>query len=108
MPKYRHFWLGQAYPSVLTRLGAPRRLLTSRQGRTGPGAGPPPDEAVESRRQAGQSSGQRGDAADGGSQDALLQLLRKEALDGAKNGEQAMPGKAGARTQGRRRTQERS
>ena len=27
--------LGQAKPSVFTRLGAPRRLLTSRQGRTG-------------------------------------------------------------------------
>src|SRR5260221_4454770 len=41
------------------RLGAPRRLFTSRQGRTGAGAEPPPDEDVEPRRQAGQSSGVR-------------------------------------------------
>jgi hypothetical protein len=42
------------------RLGAPRRLFTSRQGRTGAGTGPPPDEAVVARRQARQSSGVRG------------------------------------------------
>src|SRR5512135_678840 len=42
------------------RLGAPRRLFTSRHGRTGPGAGPPPKEGVVARRQAGQSSGVRG------------------------------------------------
>jgi hypothetical protein len=60
MPKYRHCWLGQAKPSVFMRLGAPRRLFTSRQGRTGADAGPPADEAVEARRQAGQSSGERG------------------------------------------------
>ena len=41
-------------------MGAPRRLFTSDQGRTGTGAGPAPDEAVEARRQAGQSCGQRG------------------------------------------------
>src|SRR5215469_4810037 len=39
---------------------APLRLSTSRQGRTGRGGGPAADEAVEARRQAGQSSGQRG------------------------------------------------
>src|SRR6266436_9637848 len=60
IPKYEHCRLGQAKPSVCIRLGAPRRLLTSRQGRTGAGAGSTPDEAVETRRQAGQSSGQRG------------------------------------------------
>src|SRR6266566_444086 len=60
MPQYGHRGLGQASPSVFTRLGAPRRLFTSRQGRTGRGAGSPPDEGVEARRQAGQSSGQRG------------------------------------------------
>src|SRR5437868_10268267 len=60
MPKDAHCWLGQAKPSVFTRLGAPRRLFTSRQGRTGAGANPPPDEAVEARRQAGQSCGERG------------------------------------------------
>ena len=60
-----------SYPSVqnwstlqlnyqLTRLGAPRRLLTSRQGRTGAGAGPTADAGVEARRQAEQSSGGRG------------------------------------------------
>src|SRR6516225_7790679 len=60
IPKYKHSRLGQAKPSVLMRLGAPLRLLTSRQGRTGAGTGPAPEEAVEARRQAGQSSGQRG------------------------------------------------
>src|SRR5258708_93485 len=58
MPNKGHFWLGQAKPAVLMRLGAPRRLFTSRQGRAG--AGSPPDEGVEARRQAGQSSGERG------------------------------------------------
>ncbi len=42
------------------RLGAPRRLFTSLQGRTGTSAGPPADKAVEASRQAGQSSGVRG------------------------------------------------
>jgi hypothetical protein len=42
------------------RLGAPRRLFTSRQGRTGTGAGTPADDAEEASRQAGQSSGVRG------------------------------------------------
>ncbi len=60
MPKYEHCWLGQAKPSVFTRFGAPRRLLTSRQGRTGVGEGLTPDEGVQQRRQAGQSSGVRG------------------------------------------------
>src|SRR6266852_4516613 len=58
MPEYGHWWLGQAKPSVFTRFGAPRRLFPSRQGRAG--ASSPPDEGVEARRQAGQSSGQRG------------------------------------------------
>jgi len=44
MPKYEHCWLGQAKPSVFTCFGAPRRLLTSRQGRTSVGAGLTPDE----------------------------------------------------------------
>ena len=35
MPKYGHWWLGQSKPSEFARSGAPRRLLTSRQGRTG-------------------------------------------------------------------------
>ena len=60
MPKYGHCCLGQAKPAVFTRLGAPRRLLTSRQGRTGAGTGPPPDEGGEARRQVGQSRGVRG------------------------------------------------
>ena len=60
IPKYRHWGLGQAKPSVFTRLGAPRRLLISHQGRTGADAGSTPDEAMEARRQAGQSSGERG------------------------------------------------
>ncbi len=46
--------------AVFTRFGAPRRLFTSRQGRTGRGAGSSPDEGVEARRQAGQSCGERG------------------------------------------------
>ncbi|MGZ3643603.1 MAG: hypothetical protein ACXVCM_07095 [Ktedonobacteraceae bacterium] len=41
-------------------MGAPRRLFTSHQGRTGAVADPPPDEEVEARRQAGQSIGVRG------------------------------------------------
>ncbi len=60
MRKYRHCWLGQAKPSVSIRLGAPRRLFTADQGRTGRGTDPTPDEGVEARRQAGQSSGERG------------------------------------------------
>jgi hypothetical protein len=60
MAKYRHCWLGQAKPEVCIRLGAPRRLFTSRQGRTGKGAGSPPDKGVGARRQAGQSRGVRG------------------------------------------------
>jgi hypothetical protein len=42
------------------RFGAPRRLLTSDQGRTGRGAGPALGAGVEARRQAGQSCGERG------------------------------------------------
>jgi hypothetical protein len=60
MPTYRHGGFGQAKPSVFTRLGAPRRLVTSHQGRTDTGVGPPLDVEVEPRRQAGQSSGLRG------------------------------------------------
>ena len=45
---------------------APRRLFTSDQGRTGAEADLTRGEGVQARRQAGQSSGQRGDAADGG------------------------------------------
>jgi hypothetical protein len=62
MPKDRHCRLGQTKPSVFTRLGAPRRLFISRQGRTGAGAGPTTDEEPQVRRQAGQSSGVRGGA----------------------------------------------
>jgi hypothetical protein len=60
IPQYEHCRFGQTNPSVFMRLGAPRRLLTSRQGRTGRGDGPAPDEEVEARRQAGQLPGQRG------------------------------------------------
>jgi hypothetical protein len=60
IPEYGRCWLGQAKPSVFTRLGALRRLFTSRQGRTGVGAGLTPDEGVQERRQAGQSRGVRG------------------------------------------------
>jgi hypothetical protein len=42
------------------RLGAPRRLLTSHQGRTGRGDGSAPAEKVEETQQAGQSRGVRG------------------------------------------------
>ena len=41
-------------------MGAPRRLFTSRQGRDIRGTGSTTDEGVEARRQAGQSSGERG------------------------------------------------
>jgi len=70
-------WLGQAKPSVGICLGA-RRLFTSRQGRTGCGAGPLAEEAGEARRQAGQSSGQRGLSRRG----SLLRSL-PAVLDGA-------------------------
>src|SRR5260221_4635253 len=60
IPAYGHVRLGQANPSVFSRFGAPRRLFTSRQGRTGGDAGPTTDEGVEASRQAGQSSGERG------------------------------------------------
>ena len=53
MPKYEHCWLGQANPAVFTRLGAPRRLFTSRQGRTGKGTDSTTAEGVEARRHAG-------------------------------------------------------
>jgi hypothetical protein len=56
IPKYEHCCFGQAKPSVFTRLGAPRRLFTSLQGRTGAEAG----LTLEERRQMGQSSGVRG------------------------------------------------
>jgi hypothetical protein len=51
-------WTGEAL--VLTCLGAPRRLFTSHQRRTGAGANPLLDEGVEARQQEGQSSGERG------------------------------------------------
>jgi hypothetical protein len=60
MPKYGHRWFGQAKPSVLTRLGAPRRLFSSRQGCTGKGTGSTPDEREEAWQQTGQSRGERG------------------------------------------------
>jgi hypothetical protein len=60
MPEDGHWWFGQAKPWVFTRLGAPRQLFISLQGRTGAGAGPTTDEKVEERRQAGQSRGERG------------------------------------------------
>jgi hypothetical protein len=52
--------IGQAKPSVFTRLGAPRRLFTSRQGGTGAGSSVPGDEWEAERQQAGQSRGVRG------------------------------------------------
>ena len=58
--------IGLTQAGLANLLGAPRRLFTSGQGCTGAGAGPAPDETVEASRQAGQMSGQRGDAADGG------------------------------------------
>jgi hypothetical protein len=58
--KVRALLVRAGEPSVFTRVDAPRRLLTSRQGRTGAGAGPPADEAGAARRRVGQSSGVRG------------------------------------------------
>jgi hypothetical protein len=84
MPKYGHWGFGQAKPSVLTRLGAPRRLLTSRQGRTERGAGPTPDERVEEWRQAGQASGVRGGAGGVGQECAWSLLLSGEKYDGTR------------------------
>ncbi len=59
-PEVRTLLIGTGVAFGVYLFGCSRLLLTSRQGRTGPGAGSPPDEAVEARRQAGQSSGQRG------------------------------------------------
>ena len=94
MPKDAHCWLGQAKPSVFTRLGAPRRLFTSRQGRTGAEAGSRPGEA---RRQAGQSSGVRGDAADGGWRNGWYLLLRRKSGEGASQDAKAVPERGGRR-----------
>ncbi len=93
MPKYGHWWLGQAKLSVFTRFGAPHRLLTSRQGRTGRGDGPITAEKVEERRQAGQSRGVRGGAGDGGPWGAPFLLVSGEGHDGAHKGDKAAPGR---------------
>jgi hypothetical protein len=76
------------------RFGAPRRLFTSCQGRTGTGDGPTTAEKVEERRQAGQSHGVRGGAGDGGPWGAPPLLLRGEGHDGAHTGDKAAPGRA--------------
>ena len=89
MPEYGHWWLGQAKPSVFTRFGAPRRLLTSRQGRTGVGAGLTPDEGVGERRQAGQSCGVHGGAEDVGAGYAWLLLPTGQDHDGTSKGNTA-------------------
>jgi hypothetical protein len=91
MPKYGHWWVGQAKPSVFTRFGAPRRLLTSRQGRTGGAGGSTPDARVEERRQAGQSRGERGDAEVGGLRSATPLLSSEETNDGSSTDDKAVP-----------------
>src|SRR5215469_7659934 len=106
IPEYGHVGLGQAKPSVFTRFGAPRRLFTSRQGRTGADAGSTPDEAVEARRQAGQSSGERGDAADGAAWCAWLLLVRRKAEKGTSQDAKTAPGRGGDRPQAGTRTHE--
>jgi hypothetical protein len=91
IPEYGHFWLGQAKSSVFTRFGAPRRLLTSRQGRTGGGTGSTADERVQERRQAGQSRGVRGGAEVGGLRSATPLLSSEETHDGSRTDDKAVP-----------------
>jgi hypothetical protein len=77
------------------RLGAPRRLFISRQGRTDAGAGPAADEWAQERRQAGQSSGVRGGAGDGGVWCASSLLLSiGQDQDGANKETKARAGRA--------------
>jgi len=75
------------------RLGAPRRLLTSLQGRTGGGDGPAPAETGEKGNRRGSRAGSEV-SGDDGSRDALLQLLSREGRDGAKKGEKATRGES--------------
>jgi hypothetical protein len=82
MPEEGHVRFGQAKPSVSNRFGAPRRLFTSCQGRTGEGAGPTTNLREEERRQAGQSCGERGGAGGGGAGCAWL-LPTGQGHDGA-------------------------
>jgi hypothetical protein len=91
IPEYGHCWLGQAKPSVFTRLGAPRRLFISRQGRPGEGVGPTTDEWALKRLQAGQLSGVRGGAGDVGLWYAWPLLLSGKAKDGASKDAKAAP-----------------
>jgi hypothetical protein len=79
---------------VFTRFGAPRRLLTSRQGRTGGGAGSTLDERVEARQQAGQSRGERGGAGDVGLRCATPLLSSGEGNDRSSPDDKAVPGRA--------------
>ena len=106
MPKYAHCWLGQAKPSVFTCFGAPRRLFTSPQGRTGAEAGLTLGEGVQARRKAGQSSGVRGDAADGGACYVWPRLVRRKAEEGASKDARASPERAGGRPRAGTRTHE--
>src|SRR5437588_7822366 len=91
IPEEGHFRFGQAKPWVFTRLGAPRRLFTSCQGRTG--AGSTPNSRVEARHQAGQSRGERGGAGDVGPPCATPQFSSGEDNDGARKGAKAMTGR---------------
>jgi len=70
-------------------LGCSRRLFTSRQGRDIRGTGSTTDEGVEARRQAGQSSGERGGAADGGAWCAWPLLVRRKAEEGTRKARQS-------------------
>jgi hypothetical protein len=89
------------------RFGAPRRLLTLRQGRTGRGAGSTTTEKVEERRQVGQSRGERGGAGGGGPWDAPPPLLSWDGHDRARKGAKATPRRGRGRTRVRTRTHER-
>ncbi len=90
------------------RFGAPRRLLTSRQGRTAEGAGSTSDEGVQERRQAGQSFGERGDAADGGSACPWWWLPTGQDNDGAGERNKAVRERTRGQTRVGARTREES
>src|SRR2546429_477825 len=73
----------------------------------GAGTGPAPEEAVEARRQAGPSSGQRGDAADGGARCAWPLLVNGEAEDEASKDAKTAPDRGGGRPRASTRRHER-
>jgi len=86
-------------PQCLGVWGLPRRLLTSHQGRTGRGDGPAPDEAGEARRQAGPSSGGRGESR----RWSVLRLAPPREVEGRRWSQESAPKQRKTRAGGRPR-----